>query len=113
MPVLEYQSPTSRPRVDWSERYRRCVPRFALGYVMVGVAWAIESLPYVHWDGPLYHRVFTLIVVFPAIYALCPIFGLVGFIVGGSINALLWGFAAVGLWHFASVARSKLRARSQ
>jgi len=113
MPVLEYQSPCNRPKVDWGDRYWRFVPKFALAYVPFLIFYVLVSLALESGEGrhtePFYYCALERAALFPAIFALAPLFGCFALLIGGGVNALLWGVAIVGVWHLASFAIMKLR----
>lgn len=109
-PLLDYQSPIDRPGIDWGERYWRFVPIFALSYVPCFVAYVLASIildP--RGDGPLFYQILERAVFFQTVLLLIPWFGCFALLLGGAINALLFGVAAVGLWHLTSIAIPKFR----
>ena len=114
MPLLEYQSPCDKPKVDWGSRYKRFGPAFALAYVPFLITYVIISFKIDDegtYPDSLYYRVLEQVVCFPTVSLLVTMRLSGGFLLlfGGAINAFLWGVSAVGLWHLAHVAKGCFR----
>lgn len=102
MDILEYRPFRKPARVLWRRRYRVFVPIVAISYcmlllvVLVGAVSLADEPPN---STPIFDHFFA-VVTFP-MFAFYDRMGkgLFNFVLLGLVNAPIWGFSAVGLWH--------------
>jgi hypothetical protein len=104
--TLDYKTPERDSKPRWRRRYAIFVPIFGLSYYGLFFIWLTSILPY--FDSPFsppqwveWLDSFSIVLAFPlfTIFHDEMVGGRTGLIFLSLLNAAIWGFSIVGIWH--------------